>query len=744
VFDTAGVGAPTGAHWQFMARQVSVHLVLWPVLLLTSTSDCFGQSGGTIRGTVRLEPSKQPTHNARMILSPLGRSTDSGEDGKFEFRDVPPGSYHVIARSPGLADDRQPVRIAAGATETVDLSLRVAPIRESVTVTATGREETTLDVMQSVTSLQQTELPQRSATSLGEVLEGLPGIAKRSFGPGTSRPVVRGFDGDRVLILEDGIRTGTLSSQSGDHGEPVDTNSLERLEVVRGPGTLLYGSNAVGGVVNAVSRHDVHRHPFPGVRGFLTGLGGSNNGLGGGSGGFELGLGQWQFWASGGGQRTSDFQTPIGTIENSQSRMEQARGGLGRYGDKGFLTFNYAFTDSRYGIPFDPHEEDPEVAELLLRRHAYRASGGLKNVGFLEGIQARFNYSDYDHQEIVDGKPGTLFFNKQTAYRTAFDQKKRGRLGGSFGFWGMHRDYKTVGKETLAPPTTQNAFAAFALESLDLETTRIQFGGRVEHNRYNPTGLRERSFTGLSGAVGLSQRLWRDGAFVVNYSHSFRAPALEELYNNGPHPGNLAFEVGNPDLVAERNNGLDTSLRHQSSRLHGELNFFYYRVSDFVYLAPTGHIEDGLIEAEYLQRNSRFVGGEAKLDLGLHRNFWINVGADTVNAKLRASKTFLPRIPPVRGRVGFDARYKGLSLRPELAMAYSQNKLAPTEERTAGYAVVNLLGSYTIARAHHLHVFSASLFNAGDRLYRNHLSFIKEFSPEIGRGVRFTYTLQFF
>jgi iron complex outermembrane receptor protein len=167
---------------------------------------------------------------------------------------------------------------------------------------------------------------------------------------------------------------------------------------------------------------------------------------------------------------------------------------------------NYSFSDSRYGIPLDPAEEDPEVADLLLRRHNYRVSAGLKNVGGLDGIQARMNYSDYNHQEIVGGEPETTLFNKQFIYRTVFDQKRRGRLGGSFGFWGIHRDYKTIGEESLAPPTTHNAFAAFALESLDFESLRLQFGGCVEHNQFNPTGLRERSFTGFSGAAGLSRR----------------------------------------------------------------------------------------------------------------------------------------------------------------------------------------------------------------------------------------------
>jgi iron complex outermembrane receptor protein len=130
--------------------------------------------------------------------------------------------------------------------------------------------------------------------------------------------------------------------------------------------------------------------------------------------------------------------------------------------------------------------------------------------------------------------------------------------------------------------------------------------------------------------------------------------------------------------------------------------------------------------------------------VGLHQNFWLNLGFDAVNAKLTESKTPLPRIPPMRGRIGFDIHYKGLNLRPELVLANAQNKLFPTETRTAGYATANFSGSYTVARAHTLHVFSAELFNAGDRLYRNHLSFIKEFAPEMGRGVRIGYSIQLF
>jgi len=698
----------------------------------------------TVSGVVTIEANSKPLHAAKVLLSPLGRVAETNDQGEYRFTDVAPGTYDLVAQSPGLAASRQTIRVTAGGSVSADFKLRLDVVHETITVTASGREESTLRAIQSVTQLDVTSLPLKSSASMGDVLDHESGVSKRSAGPGSGRPVVRGFDGDRVLILEDGVSTGTLSYQSGDHGEPIDVNKLERLEVVRGPATLLYGSNAIGGVVNAVSRHDTHQHADPGVRGYVTGLGGSNNGLGGGSAGVEVSSNTWQFWGSGGGQRTGAYKSSEGTVQNSHARTEQVDAGLGRYGARSFFSFNYGLTDSRYGIPVDPDEVDAEVPNLLLRRHNFRFTGGFTETGGFENISFKLNYSDYNHQEVVDGATESQFFNKQFTYRAAFQQKKRGRWTGIFGASGLRRDYKVDGSEALAPPTRQDSFALFAMESLDFESTRLQLGGRVERTAYDPIGLRARTFTGFSAAVGVSQRLWKDGSFLANYTHSYRAPAQEELYNLGPHPGNATFEIGDPDLNPERNNGLDLALRHLSSRVHAEVAFFYYRIGDFVYLAPTGNVQDGLTEANYAQSDSRFVGGEAKLELGLHRNLWLNLGADSVNARLTSSKEPLPRIPPVRGRAGVDLRFKGVSLRPELVLSNAQKKTFSTETSTAGYSVLNFVGSYTVARQHALHLISAEVFNAGDRFYRNHLSFIKSFAPEIGRGVRFSYTVQFF
>jgi iron complex outermembrane receptor protein len=320
-------------------------------------------------------------------------------------------------------------------------------------------------------------------------------------------------------------------------------------------------------------------------------------------------------------------------------------------------------------------------------------------------------------------------------------------LSGSFGFEGFHRDYKTAGEEAIAPPVLSNMVSLFGLEELSLGGgVRFQFGGRYENNRYDPDSpdLDNRTFHGFSGSAGIQVPVWEGGNFLLSYTHSDRSPALEELYNNGPHPGNQTFEVGNPDLEKERGDGIEFSLRESADRVRGEVNFFYYNMGNFVYLAPTGEEEDGLPVADYSQDDSRFLGGELGLDLGVHPNFWINLGLDAVSAQLKESETPLPRIPPLRGRLGFEVQYKGLQLKPEMILADAQSEIFSTETRTAGYALWNINASYTLAQQHLVHILSLNAFNLGDRLYRNHLSFIKEIAPEIGRGVRFSYTMRFF
>ncbi|PYV08944.1 MAG: hypothetical protein DMG07_24360, partial [Acidobacteria bacterium] len=306
---------------------------------------------GTVRGVVTLEDTGKPVHGVSVTILQLRLSTMTGDDGTYEFKDVPAGIYDIAAHLDRVPDAVNTVPVTAGTAVEVPFQLRLRAVGIQVTVTANGSEESSLKAIQPVDSLTATDLAEKNVQSLGDVLDRQLGVAKRSFGPGTSRPILRGFDGDRVLVLQDGNRIGSLGFQSGDHGEPIDILSLEKLEVVKGPSTLLYGSNAIGGVVNAITGHEsAHK----GTHGYVTGVAGSNNNQAGGGGGIEYGTEKWLFWANGSGQRAGDYDTPIGRIPNSYTRDGNGSGGVGYYPGRSFLSIDYSFNKRRYGIPFDP------------------------------------------------------------------------------------------------------------------------------------------------------------------------------------------------------------------------------------------------------------------------------------------------------------------------------------------------------------------------------------------------------
>lgn len=749
----------------------SKYLLNISALLFIFSITAFAQTG-KISGKVTYSENT-PLHDASVQITQLKQTASTDEAGNYVFENVPAGRYTILVHVEGFADSAKTIILTANGAATVDFQMQISSLKEQVTITSSGTEQSTFDSFQTVNSISSSAITQKSASSLGEILETETGVSKRSFGVGSSRPVIRGFDGDRVLVLENGVRSGTVGSQSGDHGETVDTLSAERIEVVKGPGTLLYGSNAIGGVINVISNDE--NEPHKGFRGFLTTTGGTANREAAISFGGEYGYKNWLFRGNITAQRSGDYQTPLGRIPNSATRSNSESFGVGYYGKKAYLSGTFTTGIRRYGIPFaalfEGGGETPtelggglptvdEDIDLRQRDYSFRLGGGFRDLNnpFVSGIQYNLGYSDYRHKEIeiADGleEVGTVFDNKTFTYRSMFEQTKYKQLTGRFGFDGFNRDYQVNGAEQLVTgKITQNAFSVFALEELGFERVKFQFGGRVENNRYaaeNPAYL-DRSFTGFSGALGMNVGLWKGGAFIVNYSNSYRAPALEELYNNGPHIGNVTFEIGNQNLKAERSNGIDFSLRHQSDKFRFTSDVYYYGINNFVYFAYQDDdgdgqidIEDGLPVARYEQDKARYLGVELSADATFNK--WLGgfISADAVRAKLTDLDINVPRIPPARIRAGLDFRYKDLNIRPEAVFARKQNKTAPLELPTAGYGIFNIAGSYTIGRQHYAHIFTFNAYNLTNKLYRNHLSFIKELAPEIGRGIRFGYTVRFF
>ncbi len=704
-------------------------------------------STGILSGTVVLESSGVPVRNAVITIAELKKSVLSDERGAFQFDAVRFGKYQLIAHLDRIPDVVRIVEVSQP-VQRVDFQLMLATVSEQVTVTASGSAEAVGSSYQSVSAVGALELSQRNSTSIGEALENQLGVAKRSFGPASGRPVIRGFDGDRVLVLQNGLRLGGIASQSGDEVEPIDVLSLDRVEIVKGPATLLYGSNAIGGVVNGISTNEIYQD---GLSGYLTTFGATNNWQAGGSGGFKYGVGRFLIFGSGGGQKANEYRAPSGVVLNSYSRSGNASGGVGWFPRRGWIAFNYTYDRRRYGIPVEPGAIDFEY--LKMQRHSYEVKGGLRQLGgFVEGGDFAVSYNDYVNREFEFESDenvtelDSLATNKNWNYRANFNHQRSGRFSGTFGISGFTRDYKSVGEEAPAPRTKQNSFAVYGLERVDFEKVGFQFGGRVEQNGYKPEGnFRKRTFVGFSGSAGIRVPLWTGGSFVTNYQHSFRAPALEELYNNGPHPGILVFDIGNSNLNPEQGDGVDISLRHNTERLRLESSIYYYAIRNFVYAEFTGSTDPAshLPIVDYAQGRSRYRGLEASVEARVVPALWLNGKVDHVRADLTQLNKALPRIPPLRATLGVDWRHRAFSVRPELVLAARQDRVFDNESPTAGYSVLNLNASYAIVRQRTAHILTFSGSNLTDKLYRNHLSFIKEIAPEIGRNLRLSYTLRF-
>ncbi len=500
-------------------------LFVLAVMTFVAAAPGQAQETGTVRGTVTLAENGGPVDGAVILILGTGAFTFT-ENGAFEFTNVPVGSYLVTAQRERLTAGSQTVAVNAGETAAADFELGLAPVREEITVTAPAvGAAATLQTFNTVTTVNSFEIARQAPSTIGEALEHEPGIANRSFGPGASRPVIRGFGGDRVLIIEDGIRTGELSATSDHHGMTIDPNSAERIEIVRGPATLLYGSSVVGGLINIITPHAAYRNLLTppqnygdtltdGTRAQLGTDAGSANGQAGTYANVQHSQGKMLYWGSGGRRRTGDYDTPEGPVFNSATDLASARTGLGYFGDRAFASGAFTFEDSRFGLPFDrfhAHGQDAHAEEddhgdeeagqaediridLASQRRVGRFDVGLRNLDneFIQGVRAAFTAIDVadDHVDTIGGVDNidTRFNNRTYITRAMVYQRQREHVSGRFGAEMQIRDFLATGTEALAPRTDQTTFAAFGYEELRFGRYSLQLGGRLERNDYMTAG----------------------------------------------------------------------------------------------------------------------------------------------------------------------------------------------------------------------------------------------------------------
>jgi iron complex outermembrane receptor protein len=698
-----------------------------------------------LAGRVLHALSGEPVAGALVTVLAHGESARTAHDGSFAIGTVPSGAFVIEVSADGFLPRRLELSASVLAAATV-LDITLDPLLHfTEAVSVRGDARSSFEQPLSVSSLAGQELSSRLEGTLGASLRSQPGVAERSSGPGASRPVIRGLDGDRVHILEDTQGTGDLSSQSADHGVNVNPAMAARIEIVRGPATLLYGANAVGGVVNIVTNTIPTTETSAGgplSRGLVTVEGGSAASEVGITGATGWRLGRLAMRAAGSGRRSGDVRTPAGRVANTSTTKGMGVIGASLLGRDGYLGASYGYDGERYGLPA---ATGSDFVALTPRRHSVSVRSERRAAqGWLRSSRFALAHRNYRHDELELGEVGTTFRNRHTEASTMFGYDAARAGTGSFGAAGTWRTFSATGEEALSPPVDQRSFAAFGFHEIRLPKLTLQGGARLESTRYRPDGgLRARAFLDASWSAGVVFAPSAATSLALTLAHAGRRPALEELYFNGLHIGNFAFEIGNPDLASERAIGLDAAWRWRLAKVAGEVTAFRNAIAGYIFREPTGEVDEGYPVVRFIGRDGILTGVESRVEVTVTSQWSLQGAIDVTRGSLADSGEALPRIPPARGRLAVRYQRNAWQSGVEVERLARQARVYPGETPTDGATLLRLHTTWSFMRGGGLHTLSARVDNATNRLYRNHLSYQKQVFPEAGRNAKLVYTVAF-
>ncbi len=612
----------------------------------------------------------------------------------------------------------------------------------------------------SVTKLQGKELQKRRQTSLGDTLSSEAGVTSTQFGPNASRPVIRGLDGDRIRILQNSLGTLDASTQSLDHAIPVDTLTLESIEIVRGPMSLLYGSSAVGGVVNMVTNR-VNSRFEDGYHASLLSQGETvNNGLSSGTT-MNYGKNGWMYHFDGstrnlqdqkipGYARTSQKRNtdPIGAgetegknkIPNSANQQNSVAAGVSKVFDKGYAGISFNHFDTKYGTV----AEQAVLINMIQNRFEFHGEYRPESSIFTK-LKLKSAQSNYIHKEIDQGVTGTIFKNIGNETRLEAINHK-GDLNGVTGFQSQIFNFSAQGAEAFLPKTNTLKQAVFTYQDLKFNRNTLSFGGRLENTAIdkkssaNFGGSDQKGFFSYNGSVGHQYRFNEENSLSSTFSYTERAPNFQELYASGAHLATGTFEQGSTVLKKEKAYAFELSYKRNDGQNRSTVNLYSQVFKDFIFLTPTGSKDTGsnLPIYQYNQVDAVFYGADAdnRNKLATLHGGVLNLvtKVDFVRAKNTKTGSNIPRISPPRATVGLEFLRDSWTSDVEVQYVSEQTKTAPNETRTGDYALTNMGTSYDISGENSGASVFARVRNIFDVNARNHVSTLKDIAPLPGRN----------
>ena len=658
---------------------------------------------------------------------------------------------------------------AAGAAPAPDSA--AAASLPAVTVSASGLQLGAGDMTTPATVLEGDELVRRREATLGETLNGEPGITSSHFGAGASRPIIRGMDGPRVKVLSDGAELHDASTISPDHAVVSEPLLATQVEVLRGPSALVYGNGAVGGVVNVLDGKIPTAVPEKGYEGSAELR--ANSGAREGAGAFSLtgGTGNLAVHVEGVSRDAGDYRVGKGwaggdKVPGSFNRTDTGSVGLSWVGDRGYLGAAYTRQTANYGLPGHNHSfegchthgdhlhcgahaddgegdghdhaaADPgDVPVVDLRSERLDLRGELRNpfAGF-SALRLRAGVTDYQHDEVEDGAISTTFKNKAYDTRVELQHEPVGGFKGVFGLQTSQRKFSAEGEEAYVQPTVTRRTGLFALEEYRVGDWRLE--AALRHDRQTAeaqTDGIERSHNGTSASLGAVWKFTPGYQLGASFTRASRAPSAEELYAQGLHMATSTYERGNPDLRSETSQNVDLSLKKTSGDTTFGVSVFRNRIHNYIY-GRTLDALDGLQLLQYSQADATFTGVEGQVRQRLTRNLGITLFGDAVRARLDGGG-LLPRIPAHRAGVRLDGNWNAWEGQVEWVQVARQNRVAEFETATPGYGMLNLgvsyNGQFSSGTPWQLYLKANNLT---DRLAYAHTSFIKNAAPLMGRNV---------
>jgi iron complex outermembrane receptor protein len=743
--------------------------VLLAALLGTAS---FAGDSATLSGRITASDGK-PAQGTRVILVELGMSTFCDENGHYRFENLPPAAYHVQTIDSGLGSAVREVELSAGGN-TLDIELKISPHQERIVVTATRSGRGSSEVVQPVTVLDSAQLDAKLRPTIGETLANEPGVSQTFYGSGASRPVIRGQSSSRVRVLESGLGVGDASSASPDHAVSTDPIVAEQVEVLRGPSTLLYGSSAVGGVVNILDGRIPDHAPENSLNGKVYLSYGSVADEAAGAVSLDGGVNKFAWHVDALKREADDYRIPgnavlgdptsaSGTLPNSSTEAEGVTVGTSWVAESSFVGVSARTFDSLYGIPVEleagafakgrlpkgapPPPDSGIQIDMDQKRYDLRSRFAI-DLGPFEELHFNAGVSDYEHVELEGSDVGTRFFVDGYEGRVELHHGGSRPLTGVVGVQYLANDQEAIGDEAFLPPSETDQLAVFALERLERSVLSYEFGLRFEATDTRAEMNPGRSFNLPSASFGLLWHPSSDFALGFSLTGAQRAPTVEELYSDGPHLATFSYEIGDPTLDREDSVGVDISFRKRAGGVTGELTLFANHYSGFIFESPTDEERDGLPVFQFTQGDADFYGYELDgrivvLHTETQHDLDFRLFSDLVRGELTDPDSDLPFIPAPRVGVALEYRGPVWEASVEAVGTMDQNRVPAFVTPTAGYTLLNatvgrrLLGKGMV---HNLMLRGTNLSNQQARVATSR---IKDFVPLPGADVRLIYTLNF-